>query len=64
MTVTVNPTLRLVLTWPPGLPYTTHYLSRRGIDRLLIFLFDEAQLVRAWNGLEYVFRVEVDHATD
>lgn len=61
MTVTVNPTLRLLLTWPPGQPYTSRYLSQRGIDRLLFYLFSEAQLVRAWPGVEYVFRVEVGH---
>lgn len=62
MTVTINPAPRLVFVWRPGQERTEHQLSRRGINRLVTYLFTECTLIRAWNGLEYVF--EVEHATD
>jgi hypothetical protein len=41
-----------------------HHLSRTGCNRLLGWLFANAQLVRGWQDAgEYVFKVtEVDHA--
>jgi hypothetical protein len=37
-----------------------HHLSRTGCNRLLSWLFSNAQLVRGWQDVgEYVFRVEV-----
>lgn len=37
-----------------------HHLSRAGCNRLLSWLFSNAQLVRGWQDVgEYVFRVEV-----
>ena len=37
-----------------------HHLTRAGCNRLLSWLFSNAQLVRGWADVgEYVFRVEV-----
>jgi hypothetical protein len=37
-----------------------HHLSKAGCNRLLSWLFSNAQLVRGWQDVgEYVFRVEV-----
>lgn len=36
-----------------------HYLSQAGTNRLLSWLFSNAELVRGWSDVgEYVFRVE------
>jgi hypothetical protein len=39
-----------------------HHLSRTGCNRLLAWLFGNAELIRGWDYGEYVFRVEVDRA--
>ena len=39
-----------------------HHLSRAGCNRLLSWLFANAELIRGWASGEYVFRVGVDHA--
>jgi hypothetical protein len=39
-----------------------HHLSRAGCNRVLSWLFSNAELVRGWHYGEYVFRMEVDHA--
>lgn len=36
-----------------------HHLSRAGCNRLLGWLFSNAELVRGWDYGEYVFRVGV-----
>jgi hypothetical protein len=37
-----------------------HHLSRAGCNRLLAWLFSNAELVRGWSDVgEYVFRIEV-----
>ena len=38
---------------------TAHHLSRAGVNRVLSWLFSNAELVRGWDSGEYVFRVEV-----
>jgi hypothetical protein len=38
---------------------TAHHLSRAGCNRLLAWLFSNAELLRGWQDSgEYVFRVE------
>jgi hypothetical protein len=41
-----------------------HHLSRAGCNRVLSWLFANAELVRGWDYGEYVFRVGVDHAAN
>lgn len=44
---------------------SAHHLSRAGCNRLLGWLFANAQLIRGWASGEYVFKVtEVDHAAN
>lgn len=59
MTITINPQARLVFIWRAGRERTEHVLSRQGANRVVAYLFSECDLIRAWDGLEYIFRVEV-----
>lgn len=55
MVVTISVPVRTVFVQGEA-----HHLSRAGCNRLLAWLFSNAELVRGWSGLgEYVFRVEV-----
>lgn len=53
MIVTISSIQRVI--YLAGAP---HYLSRAGTNRLLSWLFSNAELVRGWSDVgEYVFRV-------
>jgi hypothetical protein len=39
----------------------THHLSRAGCNRVLSWLFSNAQLVRGWDYGEYVFKLTEGH---
>jgi len=54
MTITITVGARLVF-----MGGSFRQLSRRGINRLLGWLFSNAELVRGWDYGEYVFRLEV-----
>lgn len=54
MTITISVGPRLVFV-----AGSVHQLSKRGINRLLGWLFSNATLIRGWHYGEYVFRVEV-----
>jgi hypothetical protein len=55
--------MTITITVPAQTVYmhgSAHHLSRTGCNRLLSWLFSNAQLVRGWQDVgEYVFRVEV-----
>lgn len=40
---------------------SAHHLSRAGVNRLLGWLFSNAELIRGWDVGEYVFRVGVQY---
>lgn len=54
MTITISVPVRTLY-----MQGAAHHLTRAGCNRLLAWLFSNAELVRGWDYGEYVFNVEV-----